>query len=305
MIKLEALRVFITVAEFGNIKDAATRIDRTASAVSMTLKRLEDEIGGALFESDRKSSLTPLGEFVLETAIPQITSFDRALESISAYTDHKVGRLLLACVPSVAANLIAPIFSAFLENRPGLTLELFDSDSDNVARMVEIGDADIGIAGAPASHRNISFTPLFRDRYMLVCSTNSPLAKIQRPIEPADIDPNSLIQNGALRRIEAPEFRAFGLMAPLNVRNVTSLLALVKFGRGVTLLPALACNNLPEGVKALELADTRFSRLAGIIERNGVTSSPVAAAFRKSLIEIMPELGRELKLEVLTPAHTQ
>ena len=49
MIKLEALRVYMTVAEIGNIRDAADRLGRTPSAVSMALKQLEGEIDKTSF----------------------------------------------------------------------------------------------------------------------------------------------------------------------------------------------------------------------------------------------------------------
>ena len=62
-IKIEMLRNFVAVAELGNLNDAAERLGRTASAVSMSLKQLEDHLGAPLFETDRKNRLTALGQF--------------------------------------------------------------------------------------------------------------------------------------------------------------------------------------------------------------------------------------------------
>ena len=81
-IKIEMLRSFLTVAEEGNIKDAATRLLRTPSAVSMTLSALEDELGGPLFEQDRKSRLTVLGTYVRDMAEVMIRDHDRGIETI-------------------------------------------------------------------------------------------------------------------------------------------------------------------------------------------------------------------------------
>lgn len=61
MIQMQTLRVFVTVAECGNIRDAAKSIGRTDSAISMALKQLETELGADLFETDRKHTLTALG----------------------------------------------------------------------------------------------------------------------------------------------------------------------------------------------------------------------------------------------------
>ena len=65
-IKLEMLRVFRVVAEQGTLAASARSLGRTPSAISMTLAQLEDDIGAPLFETDRKSRLTPLGRLVLE-----------------------------------------------------------------------------------------------------------------------------------------------------------------------------------------------------------------------------------------------
>ena len=48
-IKIEMLRCFVAVAEHGNLNDAANRLGRTPSAVSMSLKQLTDHLGAPLF----------------------------------------------------------------------------------------------------------------------------------------------------------------------------------------------------------------------------------------------------------------
>ena len=82
-IKLEHLRVFVTVAESGTLADAGNRIGRTPAAISMTLNQIEDELGGPLFEGERKARLTHLGQFVLARAQRAVT------EHLAAVTDIK------------------------------------------------------------------------------------------------------------------------------------------------------------------------------------------------------------------------
>jgi len=290
MIKLEALRVFITVAEIGNIKEAAEKVCRTASAVSMTLKQLEQEVGGPLFESDRKNSLTALGSFVLQTGKAQINSYDKAIATIRAYAQNKIGNLTLACVPSVAASLIPLLLPEFIKERPGIEVELFDIDSRSVRLMLESGQADIGIAGKPKSGALVAFEPLFCDRFKVICSSKNPLVQLNRSIQWLDLTGKELILNGASDKISISEYRTLSDNASITVRNVTSLLALINAGMGVTLLPALAAIDLPENVVALELEDTNLTRTVGLIERHNTSRSPVALAFREFLLDTMPSL---------------
>ena len=301
MIKLETLRTFVTVAEAGNIRDAAERLCRTASAVSMTLKQLEHEVGGALFETDRKSSLTPLGAFMLETGRLQIQNYDRMIDGIHAYARNRIGRLTLASVPSVAANLVPSLLPRFVLDRPGVEIELLDTDSRNVLRSVESGQADLGIAGRPLSRTTAAFEPLFRDRFKVICNAGCNLAAAGKLVNWADIESLGLILNGASDTIDAPGYKALSEKASMYVRNVTSLLALAKSGFGVTLLPALAAVDLPEDVVALDLAEENMWRVVGLLSRSDTVPSPVALAFRAFILDEVPKLVRTLGLEIVNP----
>lgn len=279
MIKLEALRVFVTVAEIGNIRDAAERLGRTPSAISMALKGLEEEIGADLFETERKNALTAVGRYVLETARVQILGFDRAISAIRAYAHNRIGKLAVACVPSVAASLMPGLLEQFIAQRPGVEVELFDIDTASVAALVELGQVDLGIAGRPRTRGTLQCTPLFSDRFRVVCRADAPLARLGRPLEWSDLDGETIIRNGASQTIEAPAYKALAERAPLMVRNVTSLIAMAGSGLGVTLLPALSTARLPDGVVARDLADNTAIREVVVMEQKGRSQSPVAAAF--------------------------
>lgn len=298
MIKLETLRVFVAVADAGNIKDAADKLCRTASAVSMTLKQLELDVGRPLFETDRKNALTALGAFVLETGRTQIQSYDQAVGRIHAFADNRIGRLALASVPSVAANLVPALLPDFVADRPGVEVELYDLDSHNVRLFVESGQANIGISGRPANTSMVSFEPLFRDRFKLICSVDNPLAKNSQPLKWSDIEDEVLITNGAAEKINSPDYRRLSEKASFMVPNVTSLIALAKAGLGVTLLPALSTIDLPRGIVALELEDEKIERVVGMLMSRKASHDPVTIAFREYLQSKMPKLAHRLKLKV-------
>ena len=296
MVKLETIRTFVAVAEAGNIRDAAERLCRTASAVSMTLKQLERQVGGELFSTDRKSMLTPLGAYLLEAGRLQIQSYDSTVSRIQAYARNQIGRLALASVPSVAANLVPALLPRFVRDRPGIEIELLDMDSRNVSRFVESGQADLGIAGRPQSNALVDFEPLFRDRFQVVCSAECALARIGGPVPWEALEGENLILNGASEKIHSPNYRALSRKATMQVRNVTSLLALAKANFGATLLPALTAVNLPDGVAALDLADEDVWRVVGLLSRRNAVPSPVAAAFRLYVLDETPALLRQLGL---------
>jgi DNA-binding transcriptional LysR family regulator len=280
MIRTEALRVFVTVAECGNIRDAADRLFRTQSAISMTLKQVEDHLGAPLFESDRKHSLTELGSYVAGVAKVLLRDHDTAIELIEQQAFGHSGRLRIASVPSVAALLIPEMLATFLADRPKAEIDLVDTDSADVRRLVVSGQADLGIASMGPTDAGLIVTPIFEDRMQLVCPANSPLAQAAGPLDWQDLDTVPLILNETTRSIQSAEFQAIAARTKLRVRNVTSLLAMVRAGIGVTLLPGLATVGLPPTLVARPLSDQSCRRQVRILRREGRMQSPLARAFQ-------------------------
>jgi DNA-binding transcriptional LysR family regulator len=131
-IKIEMLRCFRTVADHGSLGEAAAILGRTPSAVSMMLKQFEEHIGAPLFETARKSRLTPLGELVLHEAGRGLSHFDRTLSAIEGLSRAERGHVRLAVTPSAAQVIMPPVLERFLRERPGVRIDLTDSDSATV-----------------------------------------------------------------------------------------------------------------------------------------------------------------------------
>ena len=281
MLRLEALRTFVEVADHGNIKNTSEKLYRTPSALSMTLKQIEDRLGCALFETDRKSNLTEMGRFLYSQATVLLRDYDRAMERIEAQSKARSGRLRIASVPSVASMLLPPFLQGFLQHRPDLDIDLVDTDSTDVRLLVETGQVDFGIAGIGPKLPGLAFEPIFRDPFKLVCRSDSPLAEGSAALAWSDLAGLPLILNEAARALPSPEFQRLAAAARFSVRNVTSLLAMVSAGMGFTLLPALATVNLPASLTARPLQDTVIFRTVGIYWRDGRIPSPVASLFRR------------------------
>lgn len=291
MISVSALRTFVHVAECGTIRDAAVRLFRTPSAVSMTLTQLERDLGAPLFQSDRKNRLTALGDEILPVARGLVRDHDRGIERIGSIATGREGRLHLASVPSVAAELMPGLIADFLNARPGVRIELVDADSRSVHAMVADGTAELGVAGPPAAGSGLSLTPLFRDPFRLVCRSGDPLAARAGPLRWEDLDGARLIGNDAAEAIEADAYRDLIAGSALTARNVISLLALVRAGAGITLLPRLATISMRPDLLALPLADPTAEREVGVVLREGRSMSPVCSAFLADLLALGRSIG--------------
>jgi len=93
VIKIEMLRTFAEVARTGSLAAAAQALGRTPSAVSMTLKQLEANLGAPLFETERKTRLTALGRQALALASRELDHFDRTLVALGDFAAGRIGEV--------------------------------------------------------------------------------------------------------------------------------------------------------------------------------------------------------------------
>lgn len=276
-IKIEMLRCFRTVAEHGSLADAADALGRTPSAVSMMLKQFEDHIGAPLFESSRKSRLTPLGEMILAEASREIAHFDRTVMAIEGLSRAEQGHVRLAVTPSVAQTVMPPILLGYLRQHPGVSIEMIDTDSQSVHRELVSERADIGMGTLPAItgfERHLAFT----DGYGVVCPVDHPLSKNWKRLGWSDLEGLDFIANGLCVHIKDEGFQPILKASHLMVRNTASLLSLVRAGLGVTLLPELSMLRDYDDLEFLPLMDSTARREVWIVTPPESMLTPAARA---------------------------
>jgi LysR family transcriptional regulator, carnitine catabolism transcriptional activator len=290
-LKLEHLKAFVAVAEAGELADAGTRMGRTPAALSMTLKQIEEDLGGPLFEGERKGRLTPLGAYSLEKARRALAEFDNALLNMQHFSRGEAGVARVAAVPSAATRLMSTAVQRLRQALPAVRIELRDIDSSAVAEAVAMGAVDFGIASLTDAGRGLKYERLLEDPFVLLCPAHHPLTRLGRPIRWSDIDVREFIANGLCSHMESPEVANLVDQSSLVLRNTTSLLTFVERGFGVTVLPLLAA---PAGgaLQSLPLADTEASRKLEVFTRHGETLNPAAAA----LLRVAREVAAELRL---------
>lgn len=254
-IKIEMLRCFCTVAQTGNLTEAADRLGRTQSAVSMTLKQLESHLGKKLFEGERKTHLSALGEQVFELSLKQVRQFDQTVQSIEAAADATHGLMRLVSVPSVAALVFPSVLEHMTHRFPGLKVELRDTDTQQVLDLLVDGKADIGIASGFHPLKGIKAIPLFEDQFGLVCASDHPL--ITRPSPPTldDVMAAAFVRNALCDLIQTPKFVDAIADADVTIHNTHSLVTMVRTGKWVTVLPQTVARFIPETTAFRALSD--------------------------------------------------
>lgn len=277
------LRCFATVARSGNLADAANKLGRTPSAISMMLKQMEDHLGAPLFESERKNKLTALGVFTLDEASRELEHFDRTISAIENYAYAKSGMIRIAVVPSVAEIMLPQIVRRFLQDHPEVHVDIQDMDSGAVLREIERERVDIGIATGPRMISEIECEELFSDAFGIVCRPDHPLAEAGPPLCWGDLAPWAFIANGICGQISDDALQNVIRSSKLMVRNTTSLLAMVRADVGITVLPRLVVDQRANGIKFLEVGDPSARRRIDLMRRTHTRLSPATVKFQNAI----------------------
>ncbi|MFU1476292.1 LysR family transcriptional regulator [Roseovarius sp. C7] len=303
-IKIEMLRCFRAVADHGSLADAAEKLGRTPSAVSMMLRQFEDHIGAPLFESARKSRLTPLGELIRAEAERELDHFERTVRSIESLSRAEHGNVRLSATPSVAQVILPPLLKAFMQEFPGVRVEISDTDSATIERDLAAGRADIALASI-GPMQGFDRELVFTDAFGVVCPVDHPLAQNWSRLDWTSLTDHRFIANGLCQHIPDAGFQPILEASTLFVRNTASILSMVRAGAGISILPELSI--LPEflDLEFLPLQDCEIRREVWMLSQPQMMQTPatraLVAALRRANISGKPTKDRPARVAPAPP----
>jgi DNA-binding transcriptional LysR family regulator len=144
----DLLKVFVIVAERGGFTRAAVALNRTQSAVSMQIKRLEEGVGAPLFQRDgRRVRLSSAGEALLGYARRMLALNE---EAVGAVRQREVaGSVRFGCIDDYAARVLPAILAKFWTEHPGVLVELETGLTSHLLERIET-DFDLVLGMQPA-----------------------------------------------------------------------------------------------------------------------------------------------------------
>jgi DNA-binding transcriptional LysR family regulator len=140
--ELADLIAFIAVADNLSFRAAAVRLGITPSALSHTVRQLEERLGVRLLHRTTRSvSLTDSGRRLLERLRPAMAEITSALDDLNGERTRPFGRLRIYSTHLAAAAVIAPVWARFLSTYPDVHLELIldEASTDIVAQGFDAG----------------------------------------------------------------------------------------------------------------------------------------------------------------------
>lgn len=242
MLDRQHLSILREVDRLGSLTAAAERLNVTQSALSHTIRKLEERYGVAMWEKDgRNLRLTQAGRYIVTLAHRILPQIERAEDVLADYRYGQRGSLRIGMECHPCHQWLMGVTKPYLVDWPDVDLELTTSFASGGIAALTGYEIDILITPDPIEASGIRYLPVFDYELVLAIPAGHPLSLLRHA------EPVNLLQETLFTYPVPPErldiFTQFLVPAncrPRHHRSVETtemMLQLVAAGRGVSAIP--------------------------------------------------------------------
>ncbi len=249
---IRQFEIFLTLADLLHFRQASRACHLSASALSRTIQRLEEEVGQPLFIRDNRSvELSPAGKKFRDYARRAVREFSSFQTELREEGDKVTGSLSLYASITAVYSLLPDLVQAYRKAYPEVHLELQTGAAEQAVTRVETGAFDIAVAALPDRQKdNLVFLAITETPLVFIAGRQ--LAAELDLLDKNDIDwprlPFVLPQTGLSRR----RFNHWQRKNRIGVINISSevsgneaIIPMVHLGCGVGIVPQLVLERSP------------------------------------------------------------
>ncbi|MBL8171184.1 MAG: LysR family transcriptional regulator [Acidobacteria bacterium] len=242
---LAQLEIFLCIAEEKSFSRAAEKMLRTQPAISIAIKRLEEELGESLFDRSSKSgTLTEAGRILLSYAQRMINLRDEATEAVGELRGMFRGRLTIGANESTSLYLLPPLLMEYRRNHPKIKIEVYRNVSEKIPLEVLERNLDFGFLSYDPMHPALQSIEFHKDELVLVVPPKHHLAK-QKQVMVKDLGEEQFVAHNVKTPSRTRIFELFAQhRTPLNIcielATLETIKEFVMLNAGLAILPRLA-----------------------------------------------------------------
>ena len=249
------LEIFLCIAEERSFSRAAEKLLRTQPALSIAIKRLEEELGEPLFDrSSRNGTLTEAGRILHSYAQRLINLRQEAREAVGELREMYRGRLIIGANESTSYYLLPQLLLEYRGQYPLIKIEVHRHVSEKIPREVLERKLDFGFLSFDPLQAGLQSIEVNRDELVLVVPPGHELAGREQVLV-RELAAYQFVAHNARTPARDRIFELFRQhQTPLNICVELSTLETIKdfvqLGVGIAIIPRLSV--------AAELEDRRL-----------------------------------------------
>ncbi|MDF0606267.1 LysR substrate-binding domain-containing protein [Neisseriaceae bacterium TC5R-5] len=288
---LTDLRLFVLVAEEGNLTRAATRQHLSLAAASARIKALEAQTGlPLLYRESRGMRLSPPGLTFLHHARGVLHQVAQLHGDLQEYSDGVRAHLRVFANTTAVSDFLPEILPSFLANNSHVNIDLQEKPNADIARGVLDRRADLGIVAGQVDTLGLQRLHFSTDRLVLVTANNHRFAQ-HKTITFADTleeDAIGMQQDSTLQNFLGQITAKLGKPLKLRIQldSFDAMCRMIGAGVGVGVVPESAArrNRDSMGLALIELTDSWSIRERYVLMRDRATLSAHAQALINALL---------------------
>jgi DNA-binding transcriptional LysR family regulator len=297
--EITQLEFFLMVVEQGSFSKAALRVYRTQPAVSIAIRRLEEEIGAPLFDRSQKTpTLTEAGELVYDYARRILALRDQAQNVVAELRSLKRGRVRIGANESTSLYILPHLILEYREQHPNVKVEIFRQVSERLPREVLDRNVNFALLAFEPVDRDLESFPILQDELVLIMSPDDPLAK-RESLKIEELGDQSFVAHNVKtasrnKVVETFEQHHTPLNITLELATVETIKRFVQLKIGLAFVPRMCvAEELERGtLVTVPVPELSYFRTLWVTHRRNVTHSHAAAAF----LEVLRERARTAHL---------
>jgi DNA-binding transcriptional LysR family regulator len=300
---LSQLEVFVAVAQEGRFSRAAQKLHRTQSAVSQSIRKLEEEIGEPLFDrSSRQGLLTDAGQVLKEHAERLLNLREGAQQALLELRELQQGKLAIAANEFTALYLL-PVLAEFRRLHPMIKITVQRTLGRNIPDEVMRHTCELGMLTYDPQTPQLRSAVVYLDELVLVAAPTHPLAR-EPQASIKQLGAESFIAHNVSspyreKVIEAFKRHKTPLHMDIELPTLQAIKNFVAGGNGVAFLPEISVENeLARGeLKHIPVRELRLHRKLRLVYRKSASLSHAARAFLKVAQAIATERRGRYRFE--------
>jgi DNA-binding transcriptional LysR family regulator len=291
------LEVFMAVAREGSFSRAAQKLYRTQPAISQAVRKLEREVGEALFDrSSRDGTLTDAGQMLEEYAQKLLNLRSEAHVALKELRELHKGKLAIAANEFTCLYLL-PALAEFRRLYPRIKVSVHRSLGSRIPADVLKHGSELGVLSFNPEEARLRSIVVYRDELAFVVHPKHPLAS-SRQVSIRQLGAESFVAHNVQSPYRAKVLQAFKrhktvLNMDVELPTIEAIKRFVSGGCGVALVPGICVEaevSRGELVK-IPVRELRIERKLRLIYRKNASLSHAARAFLK----VAESMSRERK----------
>jgi LysR family hydrogen peroxide-inducible transcriptional activator len=284
---LTELQYIVAVAQERHFGRAAERVFVTQPALSLAIKKLEDELGTTIFERrQNRIELTPLGEQIVHQAQRVLEEAEHIKILAAQGKDQLNGLLRLGVIATVGPYILPDLVLLLSARAPKMPLELEENLTQNLVGMLKSGKLDVIMIALPFEEPGILTTALYDEPFQAVVPAGHPWQK-KKVLDSRQLGAEKVLLPHAGHCFRQQVLDACPELSRSDAEgwqgnSLETIRQMVVSGFGITVMPCSALTPKYQNKRliAIKLADPVPGRRIGLAWRRGFTRPQVIDVLR-------------------------